>query len=85
MERTLTLKRVDRQRLGRLAREADCDVDDVFRNVLRDGFDYTEYRIRALNVGLIDLQEGSLLTLGELKARIQRRRADRARASRKAA
>lgn len=76
METAVTLKRVERQRLERLAREAGCSTG--LRDVLRDGFDYTEYRIRALNDGLLDLQQERLLTLDELKARMQRRRADRA-------
>lgn len=82
---TITLTRSERERLERLAREADSDLRTVLRAVLRDGFDYTEYKIRAINEGLADFAAGRAMTLDELKSRIARRRADRGRARRKAA
>ena len=44
----IALKRSERQRLERLA---DCTVDRLLRDVLRDEFDYTENKIKALNEG----------------------------------
>jgi predicted transcriptional regulator len=85
MDQAIVLKRSERQRLARLAREADCGVDEILRDVLRDGFDYTEYKVKAVNEGLADLSAGRMLSMDELKARIARRRADRARSRRKAA
>lgn len=85
MGEAITLTRSEQQRLARLAREADCAIRDVLRNVLRDGFDYTEYKIKAINEGLADLAAGRVMSLDELKARIARRRAERGRARRKAA
>lgn len=82
MDQTIVLKRSERQRL---AREADCGVEEILRDVLRDGFDYTEYKVRAVNEGPADLSAGRMLSMDELKARIARRRADRARSRRKAA
>ena len=72
----ISLTSAEQQRLARLAREADCSVTLVLRDVLRDGFDYTEYRIRALNEGLADLSAGRMMSLDELKARITLRRED---------
>ncbi len=42
--------------------------------MLRDGFDYTEYRIKAINEGLADLSAGRMMSLDELKAHIALRR-----------
>ncbi len=85
MDQAIVLKRSERQRLVRLAREADCGVEEILRDVLRDGFDYTEYKVKAVNEGLADLAAGRMLSLDDLKARIARRRADRGRSRRKAA
>ncbi len=85
MAAPISLTRAEQQRLVRLARDADCGVTEVLRDVLRDGFDYTEYRIKAINEGLADLSAGRMMNLDELKAHIALRRADRGRARRKAA
>ena len=82
---TITLTRSEQQRLTRLAREAECRTRDVLRAVLRDGFEYTEYKIRSVNEGLADLSAGRTMSLDELKARVARRRAERGRVRRKAA
>jgi predicted transcriptional regulator len=63
----ISLTRSERQRLARLAREADCSIREILRDVLRDGFDYTEYKIRAINEGLADLSAGRTISLRELK------------------
>lgn len=85
MAAPISLTRTEQQRLARLAREADCDVTEVLRDVLRDGFDYTEYRIKAINEGLADLSAGRMMSLDELRAHIALRRAERGRVRRKAA
>lgn len=76
MDQAIVLKRSEKQRLARLAREADCGVEEILRDILRDGFDYTEYKVKAVNEGLADLAAGRMLSMDELKARIARRRAD---------
>ena len=81
MTEAITLTRSERQRLARLAREADCTVRDILRDVLCDGFDYTEYRVQAVNDGLADLSAGRAMSLDQLKAGIARRRAERGRSS----
>ena len=53
--------------------------------MLRDGFEYTEYKIRSVNEGLADLSAGRVMSLDQLKARVARRRAERGRVRRKAA
>ena len=85
MSLPISLKRSERQRLVRLARDAACGIDEILRDVLRDGFDYTEYKVRAVNEGLADLKAGRTVSLDELKARIARRRDERGRVRRKAA
>jgi hypothetical protein len=37
------LTKADQSRLARLARGAGCNAADILRDVLRDGFDYTEF------------------------------------------
>lgn len=79
------LTKADRSRLARLARDAGCNAADILRDVLRDGFDYTEFKVRAINEGLVDLAAGRTLTLDQIKSGIERRRAERGRTRRKAA
>ena len=85
MPEAIVLTKTERQRLARLARDADCSVHDMLREVLRDGFDYTEYRVTAINEGLADLSSGRSISLDQLKAGVARRRSERGRARRKAA
>ena len=85
MHDSIALTRSEHRRLARLAGEAECDVGDMLRDVLRDGFEYTEYRIRAINEGLADLAAGRMMNLAQLKDRVTRRRSERGPARRKAA
>ena len=79
------LTKVDQSRLARLARDAGCNAADILRDVLRDGFDYTEFKVRAINGGLADVAAGRTLTLDQIKSGIERRRAERGRTRRKTA
>lgn len=45
---TLTLSQADTRRLEKLAGEAGRTPRDVLKHVLRDGFDATEYAIKAV-------------------------------------
>lgn len=45
---TLTLYQADTRRLEKLAHEAGRAPKDVLKHVLRDGFDATEYAIKAV-------------------------------------
>ena len=45
---TLTLSQADTRRLEKLAHEAGRSSKDVLKHVLRDGFDATEYAIKAV-------------------------------------
>jgi predicted transcriptional regulator len=79
------LTQADQSRLARLARDAGCNAADILRDVLRDGFDYTEFKARTINEGLTDFAAGRMLTLDQIKSGIERRRAERGRTRRKAA
>jgi len=79
------LTKADQARLAHLAREAGRNAADILRDVLRDGFDYTEYKVRSVNEGLADLSAGRTLTLDQLKSGLERRRAERGRTRREAA
>ena len=85
MTQQAALTKADQSRLARLARDADCNTTDILRDVLRDGFDYTEYKVKAVNEGLADLVAGRMLTLDQIKSGIERRRTERGRTRRKAA
>ena len=82
MTETTDLKKREHQRLARLAREANCGIGEILRDVLRDGFDYTEYKVKAVNEGLADLSAGKVMSLDQLKTRLAQRRAERGRARR---
>ena len=82
---SVALTKADQSRLSRLARDADCAAADILRDVLRDGFEYTEFKVRAINEGLTDLTAGRTLTLDQIKSGIERRRAERGRTRSKAA
>jgi predicted transcriptional regulator len=71
------LTKADQSRLARLARDADCNAARILHDVLRDGFDYTEFKVRAINEGLADLAAGRTLRPGQIKSGIERRRAER--------
>lgn len=77
------LTKADQFRLARLARDADCNAADMLRDVLRDGFGYTEFKVRAINGGLADLAAGRTLTLDQIKSGVERRRTERDRTLRK--
>jgi predicted transcriptional regulator len=79
------LTKADQSRLARLARAAGCNAANILRDVLRDGFDYTEYKVKAVNEGLADLAAGRTLTLDQIKSGIEHRRAERGRTRSKAA
>ena len=85
MTEATDLKKSERQRLARLARDANCSTGDILRDVLRDGFDYTECKVKAVNEGLADLSAGRAMSLDKLKTRLAQRRAERGRARRKVA
>jgi predicted transcriptional regulator len=85
MTEAISLNRSERQRLARLAREADCGISEILRDVLRDGFEYTEYKVKAVNEGLADFSAGKAMSLDQLRARLLRRRAERGRTRRKVA
>ena len=85
MAEAIILKRSERQRLARLAQAADCGIDEIFRDVLRDGFDYTEYKIKAINEGLADFVAGRTISIDQLKSRLAQRRAGRGQVRRKVA
>ena len=46
----LTLSQADTRRLEKLAHDAGRTPKDVLKHVLRDGFDATEYAIKAVKV-----------------------------------
>ena len=71
------------RRIEKLAREAGHTPDEMLKFVIRDGLEYCEYAVKAVNEGLADLDAGRSVTADEMRAHFERRRI--ARRARKAA
>lgn len=53
---TLTLSQADTRRLEKLAHEAGRTPKEVLKHVLRDGFEATEYAIKAVKARMQDVE-----------------------------
>ena len=71
------------RRIEKLALEAGHTPDEMLKFVIRDGLEYCEYAVKAVNEGLVDLDAGHSLTASEMRAHFEKRRT--ARRARKAA
>ena len=71
------------RRIEKLAREAGRSPDEMLKFVIRDGLEYCEYAVKAVNEGLADLDAGRSVTNDEMRAHFEKRRT--ARRARKAA
>ncbi|MDK9723250.1 MAG: hypothetical protein OEL88_00060 [Sterolibacteriaceae bacterium MAG5] len=71
------------RRIEKLAREAGRTPDEMLKFVIRDGLEYCEYAVKAINEGLADLDAGRGVTADEMRAHFEKRRT--ARRARKAA
>jgi len=56
---TLTLSQADTRRLEKLAHEAGRTPREVLKHVLRDGFDATEYAVKAVRVRMQSVERVS--------------------------
>ncbi|MFM9968694.1 MAG: hypothetical protein ACKVQK_09885 [Burkholderiales bacterium] len=72
------LAQSDQRRLAKLAADAGRTPQAMLKFVLRDGFDYCEYVVNSVNHGIAD---GVSSDIGEVEARIIRRRERRDRAA----
>ena len=68
----------DQRRLAKLAAGAGRTHQAMLKYVLRDGFDYCEYVVRAVNEGIADQASSDI---DEVEAKIVRRRERRDRAA----
>jgi predicted transcriptional regulator len=62
-----TLSAIDQRRLERLAAEAGSTPKAMLKHVLRDGFDYCEHVVRAVNQGLDDVRAGRTIPATEVR------------------
>ena len=67
---TVTLSAADTARLEKLAAGADSSPQKMLKYVLRDGFEYTEKFVRAVNAGLADVEAGRVLTHEQAMAKL---------------
>lgn len=73
---TAVLTQTDQRRLEKLAAEAGRTPQAMLKLVLRDGFDYCEYVVRAVNEGIADPESSEI---DDVEGRIVRRRERRDR------
>jgi predicted transcriptional regulator len=73
---TLSLPLAINRRIERLAHEAGRTPQEVLKLVLRDGLDYCEYAVKAVNEGLADTYSSDI---ADVESRIAARRAKRDR------
>lgn len=85
MSHAASLSKADLRRLERLADEAGAAPQKILKSVLRDGFEYTEWFVRQVNVGDADLKAGRIMSTEEVLAVIEKQRALRGRKSTTAA
>lgn len=71
------------RRIEKLAQEAGRTPDEMLKFVIRDGLEYCEYAVKAINEGLADLDAGRSVTAEGMRAHFEKRRT--ARRARKAA
>ena len=69
----ITLKPLMTRRLVKLAKEAHRPPEAMLPFVLRDGFDYCEKVVRAVNAGLADVVAGRVMPHQQAMAEIKHR------------
>ena len=62
-----TLSAIEQRRLERLAAEAGSTPKAMLKHVLRDGFDYCEHVVGAVNQGLDDARAGRTIPATEVR------------------
>lgn len=62
-----TLSLAEQRRLARLAEAAGSTPKAMLKHVLRDGFDYCEHVVHAVNEGLNDARSGRLSATGDVR------------------
>lgn len=65
------------RRIEKLAREAGRTPDEMLEFVIRDGLEYCEYAVKAVNEGLADLEAGRSVTASEMRAHFEKRQSTR--------
>ncbi|MCM2288836.1 MAG: hypothetical protein NDI67_07395 [Sulfuritalea sp.] len=65
----LALSTSEQRRLERLAAAAGRTPKAMLKHVLRDGFDYCEYVVGAVNQGVEDANAGKLVTSSEVRGK----------------
>lgn len=65
------------RRIEKLAAAAGRTPAGMLRYVIRDGLEYCEYAVKAVNQGLADIEAGRTQTGEEVRAHFAKRRATR--------
>lgn len=71
------------RRVEKLAKEAGRTPETMLRLVIRDGIEYCEYAVKAINEGLVDIEAGHTHSGEQVRAHFEKRRT--ARRAKKAA
>lgn len=62
------------RRIEKLAAAAGRTPADMLRHVIRDGLEYCEYAVKAVNQGLADIEAGRVQTGEAVRAHFAKRR-----------
>jgi predicted transcriptional regulator len=65
------------RRIEKLAEAAGRTPAGMLRYVIRDGLEYCEYAVKAVNQGLADIEAGRVQTGEQVRAHFEKRRAVR--------
>jgi predicted transcriptional regulator len=65
------------KRVEKLAKEAGRTPQDMLKFVVRDGIEYCEYAVKAVNEGLADFDSGRTLSLKQVRASLIKHRTSR--------
>lgn len=71
------------RRIAKLAQEAGRSPETMLKYVIRDGLEYCEYAVKAVNQGLNDVNAGRMQSGEQIRAYFEKRRL--ARRAKKAA
>lgn len=63
------------RRIEKLAAAAGKSPESMLRHVIRDGLEYCEYAVKAVNQGLADIEAGRVQTGEQVRAHFAKRRA----------
>ncbi len=81
----LKLPRVLAKRLGRVAIVGHADLESIVNTAIEDRLNYLEWKGKAIAKGQADLDNGRMVSTGQIRESLARQRAQRGATRKKAA